>query len=49
MVSIEIYLTQDDANDTNGFIFEDSYTLLKRKIQNLLINLFKWSSDNNEL
>lgn len=34
------------ADDTNGFIFEDSYTVLKRKIQKLLINLFKWSADN---
>ena len=34
------------ADDTNGFIFEKNYTLLKTKIENLLVELFKWSEDN---
>ena len=34
------------ADDTNGFIFENSYSTLKRKIKELLLNLFKWSEDN---
>ena len=34
------------ADDTNGFIFEDNHTQLKKKIIKLLQNLFKWSEEN---
>ena len=34
------------ADDTNGFIFEQDYEMLKQKIKTLLEELFKWSSAN---
>ena len=34
------------ADDANGFVFADDYKTLKSKIENVLSNLFKWSTAN---
>ena len=34
------------ADDTNGFIFEENYSILKTKIKTLLLKLFDWAAAN---